>query len=774
MDYVPYGVTVRYQLKAESHDDEHIREIAEEVLGDVDVNVSGVWASPVADEKTGVVLEINSPVEAPIQSVSVPGGEAVEAINVWGKNFFTCNNTKPVTGIGVTVEWDAENQEFIFNGTTSSSGDLKLVNPFKIDWIAGEQYTNSVRHISGTATLGTGTASTTYAYGVFQDNAAKFIRGATYLSAFEEVYKFTANAFALDANRQYVFYFQCWRAGTVFDNYRVKVQIEPGNTATEWEKYRRVSASVSEATSLTLYKGLNFVSATPTVEISVGHIVDTKEYIDGKTGDAGISSIEELPDVVIMNAYDKDSTGYESKKFLWNGSTSDNSSYFSTNFISVEPDTDYAFFASDSIPTVRSVCEYNEGQGFISGKSHGNVTTIHTTSTTRFLRVCCYNGAEQSLTVRKGTVATGYTPANRYKIAGEEVAQDANAIDAYLPKHIYCAVGRTVELYNEQVCLQANKYHLKWHCPIGKALKRKFSVTGTTELLGEYTLKLGIYNDRLEEVWAGAATLHITDAQTDCEPYIVPVGDSLTNGKAWLPEVTNLSDGRFVFSGTYPWRLTDADGNERSGGHEGRSGFSAANYINGSVYSYGGETEPNVFWDGAKFSWAHYKEESGVGDVHGVMILLGTNGISNDNTANAGNIKKMVDTILAEDEAVKVFVANTIYRSNQNGIGVQEGNDGYAAAVGVWKYNEDKKVMDLMKKLDALLDGYERVYMVNLALTHDSEYNFGAVETPVNPRAAQIEKLPIESVHPQTQGYYQMADVIYSVITHAFKDEVLE
>ena len=38
----------------------------------------------------------------------------------------------------------------------------------------------------------------------------------------------------------------------------------------------------------------------------------------------------------------------------------------------------------------------------------------------------------------------------------------------------------------------------------------------------------------------------------------------------------------------------------------------------------------------------------------------------------------------------------------------------------------------------------------------------------------QLEKLPIESVHPQTQGYYQMADVIYSVITHAFKDEVLE
>ena len=41
----------------------------------------------------------------------------------------------PVTVQGVTVEWDAENQEFVFNGTTISSGDFKLVNPLNIDWV---------------------------------------------------------------------------------------------------------------------------------------------------------------------------------------------------------------------------------------------------------------------------------------------------------------------------------------------------------------------------------------------------------------------------------------------------------------------------------------------------------------------------------------------------------------------------------------------------------------------------------------------------------------
>ena len=292
----------------------------------------------------------------------------------------------------------------------------------------------------------------------------------------------------------------------------------------------------------------------------------------------------------------------------------------------------------------------------------------------------CYNGAEQSLTVRKGTMATGHTPRNSYKIPGEMVSQDVAVIDAYLPKHIYCAVGRTIELYNNQVCLQADRYHMKWSCAVGKALKRKFSIAGKEALIGDHTLKLGIYNDRLEEVWAGSTTLHIVSSPF-YDPIIVPIGDSLTNGKAWLPEVVNLLDSYGGFVGTYSWNLNDADGNAHSGGHEGRSGFSAANYIKGSVYSYGGETEPNIFWDGEKFSWSHYLTESGLaGMINGVMIFLGTNGIQNDNTENAGYIKQMVDAIRADDATIKIFVCNTIYRSNQNGIGVQQSNDGYATA----------------------------------------------------------------------------------------------
>ena len=45
---------------------------------------------------------------------------------------------------------------------------------------------------------------------------------------------------------------------------------------------------------------------------------------------------------------------------------------------------------------------------------------------------------------------------------------------------------------------------------------------------------------------------------------------------------------------------------------------------------------------------------------------------------------------------------------------------------------------------------------------HDTDYNFGNKTVKANPRAAQEVLVPEESVHPQGQGYYQMADVFYS------------
>lgn len=478
-----------------------------------------------------------------------------------------------------------------------------------------------------------------------------------------------------------------------------------------------------------------------------------------KTTEIPFSSLDVIE---CQNLYDKDSPDIQEGKFGWVGSLSDNASYLVTGLIPVKPDTDYAFYSSHDIKGARGIEQFDKYKNYITGASTSNVDTIKTLSNTHYIRVTFYKSVRNKATIVEGTTPIPGVE-HEYLLPSKYIKPSADSINAYLPSDLYCAVGRTIELYNNQVCLQANKYHFAWSCTVGKALSRKFSITGTENLIGDYTLSLSILDDNLKVVWSGNTNLHIVSNVLSNNYSICPIGDSLTNIKAWLPEVVNLSDDKINYVGSYTTTLKDADGNSKAIGHEGRSGFSAKNYIDGAIYNYGGETAPNVFWDGTRFNWNHYKAQTGL-NPNCVQIFLGTNGMSNDNTTNAGYIKQMVDYIRQDDSEIPIFIVNTIYRGTQNGIGVQQSNDGYASAVGVYKYSEDKKVMDLMQKLDTLFaEGYTNVFMINLALTHDSEYNFGAVETSVNPRAVQKEFMPIESIHPQAQGYYQMADVMFSV-----------
>lgn len=343
---------------------------------------------------------------------------------------------------------------------------------------------------------------------------------------------------------------------------------------------------------------------------------------------------------------------------------------------------------------------------------------------------------------------------------------DIQPIHAHLPKFVYVAVGRTVELYNNQVCLEADKLHVQWICNVGYALGRKFSITGTEDNIGEYTLTCNIYNDYKKILWSGVTTLKIVADGLTNNYTCVPIGDSLTNNKKWMPEVITLSDGHIDYIGHYAATNTDSEGTSHSYHHEGRSGYSTKRYLDGDPYTYGGGDEPehNVFWNptAERFDWSFYKTNVNVNPDF-VQIFLGTNELNDNNAASVANFRQMVDYIRQDDANIPIYLINTIYFGTQDGIGKQRASDGYSANFkGYWKYNQDLKVMDLMTRLDAEFKNDANVIMINLAVSHDSEYNFGAVETPVNPRASQTELMPTEGVHPQAQGYYQMADVLYS------------
>ena len=424
--------------------------------------------------------------------------------------------------------------------------------------------------------------------------------------------------------------------------------------------------------------------------------------------------------------------------FSWAGSDSSSESYC-TYMFEVKPNTMYYFYQGFGLLYgTRSINEYNASKVYISGKSISNKSVYKTGADTKYLRVSFYRG-------------------NNNVIEIKEIIANGESVKAFIPDIIYCAVGRTIDIYNNQVCANADKYHFKWICSVGKSLKRKFSAKGVS--VADSTLCLVIYDDYLNVRYAKEATLKIVSNTISTNHAIVPLGDSLTNGKNWLAEVETLSADKIAYVGTYDFSVKDSSDIQKTGSHDGRSGAEPIDYLTSASFSKGGITYSNSWWDGSRFSLNAFKTNTGK-NPDCIQIWLGTNGIQNPKQASY--IKQLVDNIRMDNTTIPIIVCDTIFRGNQNGIGNQGGVDGYSVSGDSFKYNEDCRVIALKKNLHNLLEDYSNVFLVDLGISHDSEYNFETSEVPVNPRALQKEVQQVESVHPTSQGYFQIADILFS------------
>lgn len=407
-----------------------------------------------------------------------------------------------------------------------------------------------------------------------------------------------------------------------------------------------------------------------------------------------------------------------------------------------------------------AICAYTKSHTFLAGAS--KVQEYVVPEGAAFIRISCV--ASNNYINRKIFFSEDRTvvPYSEYgettflHLKPQYIPKSAPLV--FLPQEICVAVGRTIEIYNAQVCPNVDKYHVRWICNVGNAMKRKFSIEGLESLIGEHQLTLELYDDALTMVAHASTTIKIVASDITDELQFCTIGDSLTNGKPWLQELRALSGGKISHIGTR--------GISEGLKHEGRSGFKASDYLTAQKYDFEGEGV-HAFWDTneAKFSWSYYKNSTGI-NPDAVQLFLGTNDLAGgaNPDAVAADIKALVDTIRADEGDIPIFVVFTICWGNQDGIGCQTSNDGFASQKGRWKYQLDYQTISLAKALQDVLKEYNSVYFVPLTQCHDSEFNFGAVEVPVNPRALQTEFVPAEGVHPQQQGYEQMADVMWSVI----------
>ena len=330
-------------------------------------------------------------------------------------------------------------------------------------------------------------------------------------------------------------------------------------------------------------------------------------------------------------------------------------------------------------------------------------------------------------------------------------------VEIYLPEVYYAASGLTMEIYNSQITnlgTHIGEYDVVWDCEVGEMLERKFSITATEELIGEYPLTVTVYDAFGNAMAEKESKLCITEGK-QWQFSILAIGDSLSaNGALYSKMQENLGN-QLICNGTrgYEGFLTEA-----------RLGFSAENYLTETGYYLEEGEEVHKFWnpDKKSFDWNYYKETTGF-QPNVVLLHLGTNGLLSGEE-NADHICKIVELIRKDDKNIPIYVVQTIYQSDQNGIGSMKMNNGSLMFQGQHKSQRDLAVFQLMGYLDEKLSDEKRVYLVPAGISMDSENAFTMEERLVNPYSEKTEAVAVDAVHPSAAGYYQIADTIYSTM----------
>ena len=363
------------------------------------------------------------------------------------------------------------------------------------------------------------------------------------------------------------------------------------------------------------------------------------------------------------------------------------------------------------------------------------------------------------LAVLLGILAVNVFQLKKYADMGtaEKTSYGDSGVEIFLPDVYYAASGLTMEIYNGQITNQGahiSEYNVVWECEVGEMLERKFSIAATDELLGEYPLTVTVYDAEGNVQARKASTLCIVEAKQE-QFSVLTIGDSLSADGDLYSKLQEHLGNQLICNGTrgYEGFLTEA-----------RLGFSAADYLSETGYYLEEGEEVHKFWNPEKgrFDWNYYKETTGFHpDI--VLLHLGTNGLLSGEE-NGENICKMVELIRKDDKNIPIYVVNTIYQSDQNGIGSMKMNNGSLMFQGQMKQERDLAVFRLMAYLTDELSDEKNVYLIPAGISVDSENVFEMEERNVNPYSDETELVAVDAVHPAPAGYYQIADTIYSTI----------
>ena len=159
----------------------------------------------------------------------ISGQDAVKVERCGGNviEFLSTNDSSA----GIKIAVDSE-KNITLNGTLVGKSNIDI-GMCRLHWVAGKTYTMYIKKVGGSVSLGSGDGIT-FAYSLLTPDYNHFFRGDTNSTNF---YAYIARDVAL-VETELIFMLQCWRDGTVFNNFKFQIDVVPGSTPpTEYTPY---------------------------------------------------------------------------------------------------------------------------------------------------------------------------------------------------------------------------------------------------------------------------------------------------------------------------------------------------------------------------------------------------------------------------------------------------------------------------------------------------------------------------------------------------------
>lgn len=324
-----------------------------------------------------------------------------------------------------------------------------------------------------------------------------------------------------------------------------------------------------------------------------------------------------------------------------------------------------------------------------------------------------------------------------------------------LPKEIVITEGDKLEIFKHSIinAINPDNYFLSIKVvdgsPKGNFYDRKFvydCMSGDEKMSLEFILK----NDNLNIIDQKTVTIipvKKADGPTINQNILI-IGDSFTAHPIYPNELarrltgTNgfpIADGlkNITFIGTTP-----KDANIPREGHNGKS------------WSYFLEKD-SPFWNKKtnQVDFENYCTSNGYSKIDVVIILLGTNDMTTDEV-----VSNFLDKIIAYNPSIKGIVTGKILPTPFGGTGSSgmEANQNFYSSVKL-SFNYNRRMENLISSHYAA-----NFRFVDILASFDIDYNMLYKDLPANTRNPTLVKQGVNNVHPDSPGYLQIADIIYS------------